>query len=50
MKRYIWMGALAACMLGACGGHEEHDHDHEAEAEAKEAHAAHSDEIILTPE
>ena len=37
-------------MLGACGGHEEHDHDHEAEAEAKEAHAAHSDEIILTPE
>lgn len=50
MKRYIWMGALAACMLGACGGHDEHDHDHEAEAEAKEAHAAHSDEIILTPE
>lgn len=54
MKRYIWMGALAVCMLGACGGHEEHDHehdhDHEAEAEAKETHAGHSDEIILTPE
>ena len=48
MKHYIFMGALAACMLGSCGGHE--GHDHEAEGEAKEAHAAHADEIVLTPE
>lgn len=48
MKHYIFMGALAACMLGSCGGHE--GHDHEAEVEAKEAHAAHADEIVLTPE
>lgn len=45
MKHYIFMGALAACMLGSCGGHE--GHDHEAEGEAKEAHAAHADEIVL---
>ncbi|WP_302451912.1 efflux RND transporter periplasmic adaptor subunit [Phocaeicola coprocola] len=48
MKHYIFMGALAACMLGSCGGHE--GHGHEAEGEAKEAHAAHADEIVLTPE
>lgn len=48
MKHYIFMGALAACMLGSCGGHE--GHDHEAEGEAKEAYAAHADEIVLTPE
>lgn len=48
MKHYIFMGALAACMLGSCGGHE--GHDHEAEGEAKGAHAAHADEIVLTPE
>lgn len=48
MKHYIFMGALAACMLGSCGGHE--GHDHEAEGGAKEAHAAHADEIVLTPE
>jgi len=48
MKHYIFMGALAACMLGSCGGHE--GHDHEAEGEAKETHAAHVDEIVLTPE
>ena len=48
MKHYIFMGALAACMLGSCGGHE--GHDHEAEREAKEANAAHADEIVLTPE
>lgn len=48
MKHYIFMGALAACMLGSCGGHE--GHDHEVEGEAKEAHAAHADEIVLTPE
>lgn len=48
MKHYIFMGALAACMLGSCGGHE--GHDHEAEGKAKEAHAAHADEIVLTPE
>lgn len=48
MKHYIFMGALAACMLGSCGGHE--GHDHEVEREAKEAHAAHADEIVLTPE
>lgn len=48
MKHYIFMGALAACMLGSCGGHE--GHDHESEGEAKEAHAAHADEIVLTPE
>lgn len=48
MKHYIFMGALVACMLGSCGGHE--GHDHEAEEEAKEAHAAHADEIVLTPE
>ena len=23
MKHYIFMGALAACMLGSCGGHED---------------------------
>ena len=52
MKHYIWMGALAACMLGSCGGHAEHDHeghDHEAEIHKEESHA-HSDEIVLTPE
>lgn len=48
MKHYIFMGALAACMLGSCGGHE--GHEHESEGEAKEAHAAHADEIVLTPE
>lgn len=48
MKHYIFMGALVACMLGSCGGHE--GHDHEAEGEAKKAHAAHADEIVLTPE
>ena len=48
MKHYIFKGALAACMLGSCGGHE--GHGHEAEGEAKEAHAAHADEIVLTPE
>lgn len=48
MKHYIFMGALAACMLGSCEGHE--GHDHESEGEAKGAHAAHADEIVLTPE
>lgn len=33
MKHYIFMGALAACMLGSCGGHE--GHDHEAEGKQK---------------
>lgn len=48
MKHYIFMGALAACLLGSCGGHD--GHDHEMEAEAKESNEGHADEIVLTME
>ncbi len=48
MKHYIWMGALAACMLGSCGNHE--GHNHEAEGEVRESHETHTDEIVLAPE
>lgn len=56
-KRYFLIGALAVCLLCACQPHNhnhgEEGHAHEAEmnsGDQQDVHAAHHDEIILSPE
>lgn len=50
MKKYIYAGAFAMLLLGACNAHRHGTEGHDHEAEMQEGTHTHSDEIILSPE